>query len=114
LGYALRHLSDLRRGFSEFHRVLRPGGRLCILEITVPENPFWRALLRGYLRGLGPLLCRLAGQHRRSPILWKYYWDTIETCVAPQAVLAALDEAGFKDVKRGVAQGIFSEYTGRK
>jgi len=36
MGYALRHISDLSVAFREFHRVLKPGGRLCLLEITRP------------------------------------------------------------------------------
>ena len=38
MGYALRHIGDLSAAFSEFHRVLKPGGRLCLLEITKPER----------------------------------------------------------------------------
>src|SRR5206468_4389471 len=56
LGYALRHLADLNRAFSEFLRVLRPGGRLCILEITSPRRRLGRALLRSYMRCVVPLL----------------------------------------------------------
>jgi demethylmenaquinone methyltransferase / 2-methoxy-6-polyprenyl-1,4-benzoquinol methylase len=36
MGYALRHISDLSTAFQEFHRVLKPGGKLCLLEITCP------------------------------------------------------------------------------
>src|SRR3954471_5610054 len=38
MGYALRHISDLSKAFAEFHRVVRPGGTVCILEITPPRN----------------------------------------------------------------------------
>ncbi len=38
MGYALRHISDVRAAFAEFHRVLRPGGRLLILEISKPDG----------------------------------------------------------------------------
>ena len=39
MGYALRHISDLEAAFQEFSRVLRPGGRVCLLEITSPRGP---------------------------------------------------------------------------
>ncbi len=114
MGYALRHLSDLNRAFSEFHRVLKPGGRLCVLEITAPRNSFGRAVLRGYMRNLVPLLTRITTGRADSQLLWKYYWDTIEACLKPEKVMDALRDAGFIDVKHFAELGLFSEYTARK
>jgi demethylmenaquinone methyltransferase/2-methoxy-6-polyprenyl-1,4-benzoquinol methylase len=114
MGYALRHLADLASAFGEFHRVLRPGGVACILEITRPAGKIRMALLRGYMRGLVPLISRITTRTRQSPMLWQYYWDTIEACVPPEQVMQAMRDAGFVDVKRYVELGIFSEYTGRK
>jgi demethylmenaquinone methyltransferase/2-methoxy-6-polyprenyl-1,4-benzoquinol methylase len=94
--------------------VLAPGGRVCLLEITLPSGRRARAVLRGYLRGVVPLLARLLGRHRDSPALMRYYWDTIAACAPPDAILGALREAGFEQVRRHVELGIFSEYCGRK
>jgi demethylmenaquinone methyltransferase/2-methoxy-6-polyprenyl-1,4-benzoquinol methylase len=114
MGFAMRHMSDLAVVFAEFHRVLKPGGTVCILEITKPKGALAHGALRAYMRGLVPFLARFAGRHRDTAHLFKYFWDTIEACVPPEAVIAALRHAGFTDVKRGVELGIFSEYTGRK
>ena len=114
LGFALRHMSDLSIVFAEFYRVLEPGGTVCILEITKPKGPIAQSVLKTYMRGIIPLLARFAGSHRSTAQLFKYFWDTIEACVPPESVLAALCHAGFEDVKRFVEVGIFSEYTGRK
>ena len=43
MGYALRHLSDLTVTFREFHRVLKPGGTVCVLEMTPPRTGVRRA-----------------------------------------------------------------------
>lgn len=114
LGYALRHLADVSAAFAEFHRVLRPGGRVLVLEITRPRGRFANAALKGYMRALVPLLARLVGRRHDSAELWRYYWDTIEACIAPEAVLGALRAAGFDSVERRVELGIFSEYTAVK
>ena len=114
MGYALRHLSDLSLAFREFHRVLKPGGGLCVLEITRPQGRLKRGLLRAYIQTLVPLMSRIAGRSARSPVLWEYYWDTIEACIPPERVLESLREAGFEGATRRVELGVFSEYTARK
>jgi demethylmenaquinone methyltransferase/2-methoxy-6-polyprenyl-1,4-benzoquinol methylase len=114
MGYALRHVADLSLAFREFMRVLVPGGRLCILEITSPAGPLRRALLKGYMRGIVPFVSRCIARHRDVPKLMRYYWDTIEACASPAAIMASIQEAGFVDVQRTVSLGIFSEYWARK
>lgn len=110
MGYALRHVGDLRAAFIEFHRVLKPGGRLCILEITLPAGRLSRLLLRAYMRGIVPALSRLVARRRDTPRLMRYYYDTIEACVPPDTVLEHLRQAGFQQVVRHVEGGMLSEY----
>jgi demethylmenaquinone methyltransferase/2-methoxy-6-polyprenyl-1,4-benzoquinol methylase len=114
MGYALRHVSDLGRSFAEFHRALRPGGRLLILEISRPEGRIGNALLKAYMRTLVPVIARVVARRRSTSELWQYYWDTIEACVAPAQILAALQAAGFEAVSRHTELGIFSEYSALK
>jgi demethylmenaquinone methyltransferase/2-methoxy-6-polyprenyl-1,4-benzoquinol methylase len=114
MGYALRHVEDLGIAFREFLRVLRPGARACVLEITRPRTAFGRAFLRGYLGTLSGIIGKVSKLAPRTPELWGYYWETIDQCVPPERVLRALSEAGFTDVKRSISLGIFSEYTGMK
>ena len=112
MGYALRHLPDLRLAFAEFYRVLRPGGRLCILEITRPAGAVGRFLLGGYFKALLPVLSRLtATASPQTDTLWRYYWETIDHCVAPEVVMQSLRDAGFGDVRRIVSLGLFWQYT---
>ncbi|HSZ57948.1 MAG TPA: class I SAM-dependent methyltransferase [Tepidisphaeraceae bacterium] len=114
VGYALRHLADLAQALREFHRVLRPGGVVCLLEITAPQRPLPRMLARAYFRGLVPCITRLAARHADSQLLWRYYWDTIDACVPPGRVLEAMTAAGFERANRHSEMGIFSEFTGVK
>lgn len=114
MGYALRHVSDLPAAFAEFFRVLRPGGRLCLLEITQPAGVTSRLLLKAYLRGFVPTIAAMVCRHRDMPVLMRYYWDTIAACVPPSSIMSALSGAGFVGVERRLELGIFSEYQGRK
>ena len=114
MGYALRHISDVRPAFREFFRVLEPGKRLLVLEITRPETRWGLLLLKAYMRLCVPLIARFVSRGAKTPLLWRYYWDTIEACMPPEAVMAELRAAGFVDVGRHVELGIFSEFTAVK
>ena len=114
MGYALRHIADLSAAFTEFMRVLKPGGRICLLEITRPEGRVPRALLKAYMRGVVPFLAGILGGNADSPTLMRYYWDTIDACAAPREILQAIREAGFVEEYRYVELGVFSEYCARK
>ena len=65
MGYALRHIADLSAAFREFLRVLVPGGRLCLLEITSPDGRPSRWLLKAYMRTRGSASWRAAGRAPR-------------------------------------------------
>lgn len=115
MGYALRHVADLVQTFSEYRRVLKPEGSVLLLEITRPQGRgpgYW--LLRFYMKWVIPLITRLFRRSADAQELMRYYWDTIEHCVPPATILAALEAAGLHAVKRRVVMGIFSEYSATK
>lgn len=114
MGYALRHIGDLSAAFIEFHRALKPGGRVCILEITCPQKKLPKMLLKAYLRSVVPMLAKLAVRNADTSVLWRYYWDTIEACASPGDVIRTLEHAGFTDIEHHVELGIFSEYRASK
>jgi len=114
MGYALRHVADLRTTFHEYLRVLKPGGTLLILEITPPKSRLSRAMLKGYMKFVVPPLAWLGTGDRKSHTLMSYYWDTTDTCVPPDTILAALGDVGFEQPNRKVQVVVFSEYTARK
>jgi len=114
MGYALRHLSDLTPAFREFHRVLKPGGRVCVLEITRPRTRVHLAMMKAYMRFVVPAITRLTTRRADTQLLWQYYWDTIEQCVPAERIVSALSAAGFEDVKHHLELVMFSEYTARK
>lgn len=114
MGYALRHVEDLHALFAEFRRVLRPGGRVLILEITRPTNPLAFQLARLYIQRLLPFLGWLRRRNRSTAQLMKYYWATIAECVPPPVILSALEAQGFAEVQRTTTGPILSEYVARR
>ena len=114
MGYALRHVSDVEAAFREYFRVLRPGGRVCVLEITPAEGRLANAALKFYMRSVVPVASRLRGVKTNTPKIWRYYWDSIEACAPPAQILATLRSVGFADVARHTELGIFSAYTATK
>ncbi len=114
MSYALRHVADLQALFEEYLRVLKPGGKLLILEITKPQSRLATLLLNGYMKGIVPTITRLFRRSLEAQTLMRYYWDTIEQCVAPATILNTIEGAGFETPHRDVTFGTFSEYIARK
>ena len=110
MGYALRHVESLTSCFAEFARVLRPGGRLLLLEITKPRSRAGNLAARLYFRELLPRVGRLFSREPEVGRLWRYHWDSIVNCTGPETIIHLLRQAGFPDVQRSVSLGLFSEY----
>ena len=114
MGYALRHVGDLDLAFGEYHRVLRSGGRVCIMEISRPKSRLGQLALRSYISWVVPFLARLMRSPADVKQLWAYYGDTIELAIEPECILDAMRRAGFIDVECAVTFGVFREYFGCK
>jgi demethylmenaquinone methyltransferase/2-methoxy-6-polyprenyl-1,4-benzoquinol methylase len=110
MGYALRHVEDLVLLFAEFHRVLRPGGRVLILEISRPRTRLGCACCSFYMRRLFPIVARVSGRSGVTAELVDYYWATIAGCVAPEVIMEALLQAGLGQVRRATTGPLLSDY----
>lgn len=114
MGYALRHVADLSAAFSEYLRVLKPGGKILLLEITRPKGKVAYTLTKFYLKSVIPTITRLFRHSEEAQELMRYYWDTIEQCVPPETILNAMEGVGVVNPQRHVVMSIFSEYSGEK
>jgi demethylmenaquinone methyltransferase/2-methoxy-6-polyprenyl-1,4-benzoquinol methylase len=114
MGYALRHVSDVGSAFREFFRVLRPGGRVVVLEISQPVSRVGRRVAGWYLGRVLPRVTRLATRSDDAELMMRYYWETIASCVSPATIMTAMRGAGFDEVHRTVYFGMCSEYYGTK
>jgi demethylmenaquinone methyltransferase/2-methoxy-6-polyprenyl-1,4-benzoquinol methylase len=63
-----------------------------------------------FMTGVVPAVARLSRRHEHAGRLMRFFWDTIDACVPPEAVLATLGRAGFSAPRRSVSLGMFSDY----
>ena len=97
MGYAMRHVSDLKTAFLEYRRVLKPGGIVLLLEICRPRSPLLLSLSRFYIKTVMGIAFAASTGNREMKTLMAYWWDTTESCVLPDTILGALQEVGLTE-----------------
>jgi demethylmenaquinone methyltransferase/2-methoxy-6-polyprenyl-1,4-benzoquinol methylase len=96
VGWGVRNLMDLDAGLSEAARVLKPGARLVILEMTLPPNPRLRRLYQFYFRRVLPRIGRMISKHTNA-----YTWlpESTQAFPGPQELARRMERGGFRDVR---------------
>lgn len=111
VGFGVRNLADLERGVAELVRVLTPGGRLVILEITQPRRPPLSIFFSVWFDRAVPLLGTLAGDRDA----YSYLPDSVKSFPPPEGLALIMDRAGLEGIRYTVlAGGIITIHSGTR
>jgi demethylmenaquinone methyltransferase/2-methoxy-6-polyprenyl-1,4-benzoquinol methylase len=101
VGFGVRNFSDLEQGLRELVRVVRPGGRVVVLEITTPQRPPLSTFFSLWFDRVVPVLGRLAG----DPDAYSYLPNSVKRFPAPDKLAELMWRAGLQEVRYVLTAG---------
>ncbi len=111
VGFGARNFSDLDRGLAEMTRVVRPGGRVVVLEITTPHRPPLSTFYSVWFDRIVPLIGRLTGEEEA----YTYLPSSVKRFPGPEGLAAAMQRAGLGEIRWILtAGGIIALHVGTK
>ena len=112
VAFGVRNFEDLEKGLSEIKRVLRPGGRLVVLEFSKPKMSGTKAVYNLYMKIVTPNLGRLFSKNRYA---YQYLDESIKKFPEGKDFTGILDKLGYKNTyTKPLSLGICSIYCGEK
>jgi demethylmenaquinone methyltransferase/2-methoxy-6-polyprenyl-1,4-benzoquinol methylase len=98
IAFGIRNVADPAAAVREFYRVLRPGGRVIVLEFSLPTNPLLRGLYNFYFRKVLPRTATLISRDKTGA--YKYLPESVNTFIGRQQMVEMLQAAGFTEVEQ--------------
>ncbi len=110
VAFGVRNFADLAAGYRSMLRMLRPGGMLCVIELSTPSSPLVKPFYNAYTRGIIPLMGRFVAGDTDA---YTYLPRSIAAVPKGDAMLQLMRDAGFTDTRcRALTLGVCSIYTG--
>jgi demethylmenaquinone methyltransferase/2-methoxy-6-polyprenyl-1,4-benzoquinol methylase len=112
VAFGVRNFENLEKGLREMRRVLKPGGKLVVLEFSQPRIPVISQLYRLYMRRVAPRIAGIASGNRAA---YQYLNDSVQAFPEGEGFIAILNRCGYDQTRlRRLSLGICSLYTGEK
>ena len=112
IAFGIRNFEHVEKSLHNLHRVLKPSGRLVILELSTPSNRCFANLYNLYSRGFLSVVGGVLSGHRQA---YRYLWRSIKNFPEGQVLVDILEKAGFKNVScQTLTGGICSLYVAKK
>jgi demethylmenaquinone methyltransferase / 2-methoxy-6-polyprenyl-1,4-benzoquinol methylase len=109
VGFGVRNFADLDRGLKELTRVLRPGGRLVVLEFTAPHRFPFSTFYSLWFDRIAPLLGRISA----DPEAYEYLAESVQTFPGPRGLAERMEAAGLEQIRYAIlAGGIVAIHSG--
>lgn len=113
IAFGIRNVAEPGDALAEFYRVLRPGGRACVLEFSIPENAAMRAAYMFYFKQVMPRTATLISGDRSGA--YRYLPRSVNTFLSRQEMVRMMEGAGFCEVRQHpLTFGIAVAYLGKK
>lgn len=113
IAFGIRNVADPAVAIREFFRILRPGGRLLILEFSLPTNPVLRGMYNFYFRNILPRTATLISGDKTGA--YKYLPESVNTFIGREQMARMMGDAGFSDVtQHPMTFGVCVAYRGVK
>jgi demethylmenaquinone methyltransferase/2-methoxy-6-polyprenyl-1,4-benzoquinol methylase len=112
VAFGVRNFENLEKGLQEIHRVIRPGGKLVVLEFSHPQAFPIKQLFNFYFKYILPSIGHVISNDKKA---YQYLYESVQAFLDQEAFLEQLSKIGFKSNQcRSLTFGISSLYTGIK